>query len=204
MPGTDPDTEGKCPTGTYKSGGKCYPNEEVKKPTDSEGNCPTGYTKKGDACIGNKPLPDSDKGKDFCKENPTLDSCKTGSFVGSCTANFKCEGDAVQCAMAREQHVRNCALFETKSPESELYESNKGKQGNQTEDLPGNELFNMSGRIDTSNALGGGSCITDLTIEVASSSITIPMSRVCPYLGMLGNVLVAVAMLLAMRILFKG
>lgn len=100
--------------------------------------------------------------------------------------------------------MRNCQLFETPSDESNLYGNEKGKTGNQTEGLPGNELLNMSGRIDTTDSLGGGTCIQDLALTVANSSVTIPMSRVCPYLGMLGNILVAIAMLLAMRILFKG
>ncbi|MEF9964590.1 MAG: virulence factor TspB C-terminal domain-related protein [Comamonas sp.] len=204
MPGTDPDADDKCPTGTYKSGGKCYPNEEVKKPTDSAGNCPTGYTKKGDACIGNKPLPDSDKGKDFCKENPTLDSCKTGSFVGSCTANFKCEGDAVQCAMAREQHIRNCQLFETATQESQLYDSIKDLKGDQTGNLDGAQTIDIGSLINTSDALGGGSCISDINVTVMKSTISLPMSRVCPYMGMLGNILVAVSMLLAARIITRG
>ncbi len=204
IPGSDPATDGKCPPGTYKSGGKCYPNENVTTDPDGTGKCPAGYTKKDNLCIGNKPLPDDSKGDDFCKQNPTLDICKTGSFGGTCKTNFKCDGDAVQCAMAREQHIRNCQIFEAQTDESKLYDANKGREGDQTKDLPGNDVFNLSGRIDTSDSLGGGRCMSDLNVTVAGSAQTIPMSGICPYLGIFGNILVAVSMLLAMRIVFKG
>lgn len=204
IPGTETGTDGKCPAGMYKSGGKCYPNENVTTDPDGTGKCPAGYTKKDNLCIGNKPLPDDSKGDDFCKQNPTLDICKTGSFGGTCKTNFKCDGDAVQCAMAREQHIRNCQIFEAQTDESKLYDANKGREGDQTKELPGNDVFNLSGRIDTSDSLGGGRCMADLNVTVAGSAQTIPMSGICPYLGIFGNILVAVSMLLAMRIVFKG
>lgn len=55
----------------------------------------------------------------FCASNPSTPLCKTSSWGGSCGA-FACDGDAVQCAIAREQHTRNCALFVTETPESIL------------------------------------------------------------------------------------
>ncbi|MEK7882964.1 virulence factor TspB C-terminal domain-related protein [Methyloversatilis sp. NSM2] len=45
----------------------------------------------------------------FCKENPTVAFCKNGKWGGGCDA-FTCEGDAVQCAIAREIHQRNCDM----------------------------------------------------------------------------------------------
>lgn len=203
IPGKDP-TDGKCPSGMYMSKGKCYPNDNEEEDPDGTGKCPVGYRKVGDKCQANKPIPDSEEGKDFCKQNPTLEICKTGAFGGSCSANFKCDGDAVQCAMAREQHIRNCQIFEMKTDESNLYFKEKGKEGDQTKDLPGNDVLDISGRIDTGDALGGGACIGDLNIPVMGTMVSLPISLICPYLAMLGNVLVAVSMLLAMRIVMRG
>lgn len=45
----------------------------------------------------------------FCKENPTVAFCKNGKWGGACNA-FTCEGDAVQCAIAKEIHQRNCDM----------------------------------------------------------------------------------------------
>ncbi len=143
-------------------------------------------------------------GKGFCEENPNSPQCKEGSFGGSCASDFTCDGDAIQCAMAREQHVRACKLFDDQSSESRLYDEHKGKTGNQTTDLEGNETLNISSLLDTSDSLGGGSCVADQSITVWGQSITLPFSAICADLAMLGNLLVAVSMLLAMRIITRG
>jgi hypothetical protein len=145
-------------------------------------------------------------GDGFCKENPDSPICKNGTFGGSCAANFTCDGDAIQCAIAKEQHLRNCRLFDDPSDESRLYDTEKAKDPNRkvTSDLPGNDTVDMTGRIDMSDALGGGGCISDLSISVLGQSISLPLSVICPYLAMLGNVLVAVSLLLAVRIVGRG
>lgn len=145
-------------------------------------------------------------GGGFCKENPDSPICKNGTFGGSCAASFTCDGDAIQCAIAKEQHLRNCKLFDDQSDESLLYDTEKAKDPNRkvTSDLPGNETVDMTGRIDMSDALGGGGCISDLSISVLGQSISLPISVICPYLAMLGNVLVAVSLLLAVRIVGRG
>ena len=106
--------------------------------------------------------------------------------------------------MAQEQHRRACKLFDNASAESALYNDNKGKTGNQTTELPGNETISLSGRINTSDAIGGASCIGNVTVTVWGRSVSLPFSDICPYLAMLGNVLVAVSMLMAARIVFRG
>ena len=146
----------------------------------------------------------------FCEENPSFKLCKDGeedgsSFGGSCGGGFTCEGDAIQCAIAQEQHRRACKLFDDTSEESQLYQSNKGKEGNQTGNLPGNETINMAGRIDTSDALGAGSAgVSDLNVTVWGRSITLPFSMLNPYLEALGQVLLAVSFLIALRIVARG
>lgn len=144
------------------------------------------------------------EGNGFCKENPDSPICKQSSFSGSCAASFVCDGDAIQCAIAKEQHIRACKLFDDPSPESQLYEANKGKEGNQTGELPGNETVNIAGRIDMSNALGAGSCVSDRTVTVWGQSVTLPFSAICPSLAMFGQLLVAVSLLLAARIVMRG
>lgn len=148
----------------------------------------------------------------FCKKNPANKVCgggngddKPSSFTGSCSAGFQCDGDAIQCSIAREQHKRSCKLFDDKSPESELYEKEKGKEGNQTKDLPGNETISIQGKIDTSDAIGGGAAgVQDLNIVVWGRSITLPFSQVNSVLDALGRVLLAVSFLMAIRIVSRG
>lgn len=143
--------------------------------------------------------------KDFCAENPKHASCKESTWLGgSCGGAFNCDGDAIQCAMAKEQHKRACELIENKSPESELYQTEKDKQGNRTENLEGNETFDINSRISSADLLGGGQGVQDLPITVAGSSITLPLSRINPYLAALGNVLLAVSFLIAVRIIGRA
>lgn len=208
----DPNT-GQCPPGTNRySNGNCYP--PTPSPTDpgDDGECPPGTVKVRSKCVfpspPGKPVPDTGT-----PENPNPgggdgdgDGEDDGgsNFNGSCMGGFTCEGDAIQCAIAREQHRRACKLFDDESPESKLYNQHKGKEGNQTGDLPGNETISITGRINTSDAIGGGGCFGDLNLTVWHTSVSLPLSSLCQYLAMLGNILVAVSMLMAARIITRG
>lgn len=139
---------------------------------------------------------------DYCRDNPRAIMCLTSSFGGACSGGFVCEGDAVQCATAREIHTRNCRMFDQESPESLLYGTEKNKVGSQVSNE--NVAFS-SANFDTSDAIGGsGACITDKVVTVMGSPITIPFSGVCVHLAMLGNVLLTVSFLLAGRIFMRG
>ena len=146
----------------------------------------------------------------FCQENPKSKLCSDGddkgsSFSGSCGGGFQCEGDAIQCAMAQEQHRRACKLFDDQTPESRLYDAEKGKTGKRTDDLPGNETiaFGQSMYSDA-NMLGAGSCIGDVQADLMGQSITLPLSNICPMLGTLRLALLAFGALLWVIIVFRG
>jgi hypothetical protein len=214
-----------CPTGYSKNASgacekdappSCPPGEEknpeglcVPKPCEPDPKWPEKCT----ACEKDALNPNvckDDPGK--CVPDPAIpDKCKgtgdgeEGSFGGSCEAGFTCKGDVIQCAIAKEQHIRACKLFDTKNAESQLYDKEKGKEGDQTKDLKGNENINMANRIDTSDAFGGGgSGVQDLSITVMGQSITLPFSKINSGLDALGRVLVAVSFLIALRIVGRG
>jgi len=143
---------------------------------------------------------------DFCKANPVLALCKNGSFGGSCTSSFSCDGDAIQCAIAKEQHIRNCKLFEDgSSVEAQGYNTAKAVTGIQN-NPDGRESVDIgASSFDTSNAFGSGSgCITDKDVTIAGHSVSIPFSQVCQYLEYLGSLNMLLAALLSMRILTRG
>lgn len=199
-----PEEDGGCPAGYFKSGNVCIKNPE---PPNSDGACPPGSVKVGTVC--RYPEPPSGGGAGGGTGGGTGgggngDGEKSG-FGGNCQGGWACEGDAIQCAIAREQHARACKLFDDQSPESKLYNDNKGKEGKQTNDLPGNETVNVFGRIDSSDALGaGGSGLSDLNITVWGKAISLPFSMLNSYLAALGNVLLAVSFLIALRIVARG
>lgn len=128
------------------------------------------------------------------------------SFDGSCASGFKAvSDDAVLNAMAEEQYRRNCELLRTDSEASTWLQGESQKTGDRTGDLAGNKDVSISGAdIDTSDALGGGGCNLDKTITVAKMTVTLPFGKVCEPLEVFGQLLVAVSMLLAGRIIMRG
>ena len=193
--------DGKCPTGYHQSGKLCI--QDSKDP-DNDGKCPEGSMKVGNKCVFTEFGGGGTGGGGSGNGDGNGDDEGSG-FGGSCMSGFACEGDAVQCAIAKEQHRRACKLFDDKSAESDLYNANKGKTGNQTGDLPGNEAINIAGRISSVDALGAGSSgVADLNVTVMGQSITLPFSMINPYLEYMGYLLVAVSFLLAFRIVARG
>ncbi len=147
--------------------------------------------------------------EDYCKANANAQQCKgedeeKGKFGGSCSAGFTCEGDPLQCAIAKDQHKRNCQMFDDKTPESQLYDTEvaKGTARDVTKDLPGNREVDVSRDLNSDDVLGGGGgrCISDLNVRVWETEVQLPFSKVCGVLGYLGWILVAVSSLVAFRI----
>lgn len=195
------DKDGNCPSDSVQVGNLCYINKPQNP--NGDGKCPDGFIKTGVLCtplVPNGGAGGTGSGNGNGSGNGDGDSF----FGGSCMDGFACKGDAIQCSIAQEQYRRNCVMFNDPSDESKLYDANKDKTGDRTKDNPNNENVSLSGRIDTSDSLGGGSCIRDLNITVWGHMVNLPLSGVCPSLAMFGNLLVAVSMLLAARIVTRG
>lgn len=145
---------------------------------------------------------DEEPKEDFCAAHPTSEQCKKSTFGGQCGGGFRCDGDAVQCAMAKEQHARMCQLIDTPSEWS-----TKGMTAMNDVAVPADHPGN-SANVTTVSVAGGfdqtpmisGSCPSDISIRGAS----IPLSRVCTPAGWLGNFLVALTALVCLGIVFRG
>ncbi|MDO9315171.1 MAG: hypothetical protein Q7T97_11555 [Burkholderiaceae bacterium] len=189
-----PDTKNTTQSATNCKDGKCT-TTTTKSTTDANGVTTTNSHST------------TESKDDFCTSNPRSSMCIDGVFGGACAGGFVCEGDAVQCAMAKEQHSRNCKMFDDlSSAEAQLYESEKGKEGSVLGSLEGNDTVTIgSADFDTSDALGVGAvCIANKSITVMGNQIMIPFSDICPYLAILGNILMSVSFLLAGRIVMRG
>ena len=195
---TAPAIEG-APAGTTSSGSTT---------TCSAGACTTTttYNGSGGASLGTRS--DTESQGTYCDKNPKAKICGTpepveGSFGGACAGGFVCKGDAVQCAIAQETFVRNCQFFDTMSPD--MAEFNAAKAASKTEVLiKSKDVTISSASFDSSNILGGGSCIADKSVTVAGKSVTIPLSQVCAYLVYIGYLNMMAAFLLAGRIVVRG
>jgi hypothetical protein len=152
------------------------------------------------ACGGDGVRPGSGAGtEEGDEEDPS-------QWGGSCVASFTCSGDAIQCAMAREQHVRNCQLIDTETPLSAI--GRNAANGQQPSDHPANNgetsNFSLASMLDASPLFGGsGGCPADVSLEYQGHSLTLPFSRACSALQMLGNIWVGLAYLAAFVIVFR-
>lgn len=145
---------------------------------------------------------------------PGTDCGNSDSFGGSCSASFTCTGDAVQCAIAKEQHQRDCLMFQ---PETQPGTWANGAQALQTAindgDVPtwspahpGNAQannFNWASTIDHSSAIAS-SCPADITFTMVGQSVAIGFGALCANAGIVGNFFVGIAAILCAFILFKG
>lgn len=167
---------------TNKSSQVCASTNGDKNPDPKDG------TKKDSECTG-----------DDCKEKPN-------KFEGSCAGGFTCQGDAINCAIAKDQYQRSCSMNDTDNPFYKLFQSdpNKDKTGAVTDKLPGNKNINIGDYIkDRDDFIAGGSCPADRTIDGPNWSVSIPYSKLCPYLEMMGNVVVICASIVAARIITR-
>jgi hypothetical protein len=128
------------------------------------------------------------------------------SFGGSCQAQFQCDGDAVMCATAKAVNEVQCALSGGED-EAHLYEQRKSAVGAHGTpfDLSASSAtvtFSASS-FDTSNALGSGSGFSDYSFTYLGKTLVIPFSIFNPSLLYIGNLLVAIALLMAIWIVAR-
>jgi len=190
---TDSKTDVKC------SNGKC----EVTK-TSTTTNTSTGGT------VNSSSVTTTVDKAAFCSQNKTAGACKdekgdnedgNGSFTGNCDSGFQCKGDAITCAIAKKQHQDYCEAL--KSPEHAAYVAAKATTGKVTGDLEGNQTIDLMQRF-TSGAddfIGSGSCPPDRRIALLYGELVIPYSQLCPWLAILGNILVIVSCIAGARII---
>lgn len=141
----------------------------------------------------------------FCEDNPDSVICKSSTWGGTCESQFSCDGDAVQCAIAREQHLRNCTLFSTETDYSQ-----KGRDAANGQAQPtghpgataGNTPIDFSQKIDTSNALVG-TCPAGRSVSLMGQDIVLLTADQCDALAMVGQVLVGICSLACVAIVFK-
>lgn len=145
----------------------------------------------------------------YCSVNPGAAVCAAekedpSTWGGSC-AGFSCGGDAVQCAIAREQHVRNCALFDQATDLSRV--GTAAATGQDPSDHPRSQAqsttFALSSMLDSSPLFGSsGGCPADVSFAYAGQTLVIPFSQSCDVLHMLGAMWMGICYLVAATIVF--
>lgn len=124
----------------------------------------------------------------------------SAGFGGSCQAGWTCTGDsdAVTCAIATEQHRRDCQFALNFGDATSTSLDQKGAAMYAAGDLGDSDhprrAANVSssgiGTFDQTNLLGG-SCPADRTIAtVRGSAVILPLSKLCNPAQLLGQVLI--------------
>lgn len=141
----------------------------------------------------------------FCEENPDSSLCKVSTISATCSA-FTCDGDAIQCAIAKEIHTRNCQLLDDRSdPAAQLGDAviaGTAVDGNDPRSLGNIESHDLSTQFNVTPRIGS-SCIEDDLFDFAGQPIVIPWSNLCPYMQMAGNIFVLLTMIAALGIMFR-
>ncbi|MDP9123067.1 MAG: hypothetical protein M3N82_00430, partial [Pseudomonadota bacterium] len=157
----------------------------------------------------------ADANASFCKQNPNASICKSSAFGGSCGASFTCDGDAVQCAIAKEQHIRACQVFEPLTAGGEIQtDAQRGEQaradglhppGSPTDPAQASEtVMNWQTQIDETNPFAS-ECPGDYPLgSFAGKVLALPLSSYCSQFQLIGKFVLAITTVACLAIIFKG
>lgn len=140
---------------------------------------------------------------------------KPESTVGgeACSAEIQCSGDAIQCAILRQQKKQQCAdekYREIDEPklQAEL-DQHFAQEKFQPLEATGDNVFAMDSMFDTSRSISG-SCpaVQDPKFDYGPVSIQIPLNSIfamiCPYFSWMGYLMIAFSMWRATEIVARG
>jgi hypothetical protein len=146
----------------------------------------------------------------FCKENQGAAICgDAGSWAGSCSGGFTCGGDAVQCAQAQAAWQANCALkVDATDAAVKLGQASigAGVGGFAAGTDPGagsGNTVNISTDFDRTNPYSAA-CPADRSFTLMGKTMALPFSSLCPYLQLMGYILIAVTLIAASKIALGG
>lgn len=136
----------------------------------------------------------------FCEDNPTSSICgeQPGLFDGSCQGEIKCEGDALQCAIAASTFKTQCALSVTDDVKDAFQDMiNYDGTG------PGEGLDRLEINVDELQVSmsGGGAGLADQSFSIMGKTIVLPFSQLNSILAFFGYAVMMIAWLQAYKII---
>lgn len=161
--------------------------------TTTNGNGQT--TGESSTCTGDRCDDPSTPGKDESEEEPEEEEDPVERTVSgdACSSSLSCEGDAIDCAILRQQKAMRCSLDWDTQKGAVIAEAGRAEYQLQTEEIDASSLFSGPSAARWLSS----SCPADRSIylTLTDSSITFSWSFVCQYASALGNLLVALASL---------
>jgi len=118
--------------------------------------------------------------------------------VSACGAAPACEGDAIQCAIATQQHEANCLITGDGTPITT--EGLLGSGEATTLAVDPSDQYDISGILDTSSFVAG-TCPAPRTISVYGQNMTIDYTELCNLADILGYLVMFTASIISLRII---
>jgi len=194
------------PAGAGSAPAGLTPGTTSSKTVCEGAKCTTTTTTKDPAGVVTGIETEIEPKESFCVENPDTTICKSSSFSGTCGAAFACDGDAIQCAIAKEQYTRNCMLYEGTNDAVTAAEQ-AVDAGRLPSDHPGHAgnvtTTDLSGGFTQTELLGSAACPTPPTFMWQGQSFTMDYDKLCEWAPILGQMLVAACAVACAFIAFK-
>lgn len=193
----DPTTDA-CPAGYHKYSATICVQDD--KPPDDNGACPDGFNKVGGKCVASAPAGGTGSGSGAGGDCTGPDCGKdTSAFGGTCDTGFTCDGDAIQCAIAYEQHRTDCKIFNPdKDVNSVVNKALAGTDGFNMDALRANSEKITVSNFDQTGFGWGRACPADPVISLdfgGHTEFSIPFSRICGPLSVLSLAGVGITLL---------
>lgn len=118
--------------------------------------------------------------------------------ASACGAAPACEGDAIQCAIATQQHEANCLITGDGSPITT--EALLGAGEPTTLEVDPADEYDVDGMLDTSSFVAGA-CPAPRTISVNGQDMTIDYTELCNLADILGYLVMFTASIISLRII---
>jgi len=128
-------------------------------------------------------------------EGEDTESTFAASACGTAPA---CEGDAIQCAIATQQHEANCLITGDGSPITT--EALLGAGEATTLQVDPSNQYDISGMLDTSSFVAGA-CPAPRTISVNGQDMTIDYTELCNLADILGYLVMFTASIISLRVI---
>lgn len=214
---TGPSTSTTTPSGAASAPPGSQSGTSSSSTTCANGSCNTTVTNYGPGGGGGGPGPvvgettTTESEESYCTRNPTSPICDEqdeGSWGGSCEGGFSCDGDAVQCAMARDQHARNCRDL-TPNAYTAIGETVLGSAANTTVGggligIASSDINVGTGIIGSAVNPFGAACPADVPLVLGETTVVIPLASTCSALQTMGGLLIAITALWCAAWLVKG
>ncbi|AIY41695.1 hypothetical protein LT85_2537 [Collimonas arenae] len=180
-----------CTTGT--DGGKTCTTSQ------NTGNTPSGNAGKSD---GN---PDENK-NDLCKLHPELNVCKNSQVTGAACSGSgvgsACTGDAIQCAILRQQQLEYCGNA-VPNKLTQVGQAAIDGTDNVQDPFKNATTVNVS-MFDTSDSIRGVCPAPAVVALPMGGSFNIPFDAICGFAAILKPILIAVAAFTALIFVYGG